>query len=110
MLAALLGSILLLFLIGVVLDATMEGYGSQPFFVYRLYGLNGLPYWLLSALLLLAANGFLFIRLSRFLALWRWERIGAIEMPVQTGILIGFNLIFITLLAFLFVWIRTMYF
>ena len=110
MLAILIGSILLLFLIGALSDLALPGFGQESFFTYRPYSLNDVPYWFLSILILLGANGMLIIRLSRFVASWRWDRIGGIEFPVQTGILLGSNLIIVSLLVLYFIFVRVTYF
>lgn len=109
MLAVLIGSIFLLFLTGALSDLALPGYGQESFFSYRPYSLNGVPYWFLSVLILLGANGLLFIRLSRLVAFWRWDRIGGIEVPVQTGILLGSNLLIVALLVLYFVFVRLTY-
>jgi len=110
MLAVLIGSIVLLFLTGALSDMAIPGYGQESFFTYRPYSLNGIPYWFVSILILLGANGLLFIRLSRLVASWRWDRVGGIEVPVQTGILLGSNLLIVALLVLYFIYIRVTYF
>ena len=109
LIAAILVSVGLLLVGGLVLDVVQGNYyANNSFFRYRIYALNRVPFWFVSVLLLVAINGLWLQNLSRLVG---WSEFSPFrengrvswDVPVQWGILYGKNLVLVCgiLLGFL---------